>query len=227
MKTYFADVVLRGKTPLLMHKATVAPEAIRLLPQKGGRSQVKGSEHPSPQMDAALRAYLSTDMSRLIIPASMLLASLRDAAHRGGWWWPLKGRSKGYYWQVLPAALEILPDEILLEGPNYTAAPYTWEQLAVTLSPEALPFVIDTRPAVVEGKMIPRSRARIDVWSMQCLYMWREGDFPVAAPEELREITSYAGWYMGLMDQRPSSKHKPGKFGRFDVVSFVVRSEDS
>ena len=41
---------------------------------------------------------------------------------------------------------------------------------------------------------------------------------------DLEQVTTAAGMYAGLMDQRPSAPKKPGPYGRFEIAKFETVS---
>lgn len=73
---------------------------------------------------------------------------------------------------------------------------------------------IDSRPVVIQRARIMRHRARLESWSVQCLFELEDELIDV---ETLNQMLTDAGRRSGVGDFRPQ---KGGSFGRFIVTEF-------
>jgi hypothetical protein len=76
---------------------------------------------------------------------------------------------------------------------------------------------IFTCGAVVGKSRIDRHRVRLNDWELQFTIKL---DSPIITPQVLSDILIDGSTRKGLLDQRPGSPNKPGKFGQFFVTKF-------
>lgn len=144
---------------------------------------VKSSEH-DPVEEAKLCLYLN-EAKKICVPSMAVLSSMRKAAsnHKKA------GAGKKTLKDFVFSGIRIEPDMIELDNQNYE---------------------VDIRPVVVMRARIMRARPLFKEWKLS---------FEIEIVDEqtwdagtVREILSYSGKYMGLLDFRPL-------FGTFEVVS--------
>jgi hypothetical protein len=87
----------------------------------------------------------------------------------------------------------------------------------ITLSDVEKNHWVDTQGAIVGKSRIDRRRVRLSDWELRFTIKL---DSPLITAEILKQILIAASTNEGLLDQRPGSPNKPGKFGQFYVSRF-------
>jgi hypothetical protein len=187
MKTFC--VTITGIAPLLQHRFDDAAAL-----EEGTRAVHVQKE--DPRTIAERNAHRTTEGS-LFLPGAAIARLLREAggAHKQ------RGSRKSLKY-IIPAAVLVLEDEIVLRDPHGT--PLT-------------EFEVDTRSVVIpstKGRVL-RHRPRLNSWGAEFSL---EIDETVLDPTTVHQLLTEGGTRVGLGDYRPE---KGGPFGRFQVVAWA------
>ena len=149
---------------------------------------VPGLEKMPPAEQAEVAAYRDPD-GVLYIPSEAITGSINAAAVYS------KGKGRASLQKVAAAAIFISPPRCSLGVTEYE---------------------VDSRAVVVpatKGRIV-RHRPRLDQWSVSFVL---EYDEMLLSEVQVRKILDDAGSLVGVLDFRPQTK---GRFGRFMVTSF-------
>lgn len=153
----------------------------------GDRPKLRRGEHLDPKVEAEKGLYKDVG-GKICIPATNLKACLREAGRN----YKVSGRRTTFA-SMIRAGLEISPNMIPLVHDK--------------------PWVVDTRPVVIQRQRIIRARPRFDSWVLE--FEVRNFDPDIIHRDTLKRIIVDAGRYYGLGDFRP-------EFGLFELETFDI-----
>jgi hypothetical protein len=190
----FVDIVLAGRTPLLMNKFS---DLAQISATEGSRSSSAASDRGTPREQAEARLYLGRDTGKPVIPQPNIFRCIMEG---------------GRYFKVGKR-------QITTQKTSLIAACLDIEELEIPLTYKE-PWDIDIRPVRIPatGGRILCYRPAFFEWKLpfSC-----ELDTDILNPKLFREIVDAAGKRIGLGDFRPDTK---GPFGKFNVELWNVRA---
>jgi hypothetical protein len=174
-----------GETPLLMNN----PASMAL--QDGARKVV-----PTPEEEAASKAYWADDRSTLVIWSEHLHRAMLNAAKP----YRVEGSRRTKLAPLLAGCIEIEPAHIPLRTTAYE---------------------IDLRSVVIRGSgRVVRARPKVWPWDAEFSIFYEAKELGrIVVGGTLREVLERAGRLVGILDFRPE---KGGRFGKFRVDRWDV-----
>lgn len=197
-KTVYEATIV-GIRPLLMHNGQladpIAPATIRLAAVTKKKAKTTEDHEQIARIEWEGGLYL--DSGKIVIPADMLDACLRD----GG-----KDQRKG---KAMTAGVEIETEAAALEYDG----PKDWKKLYDhKLAGDVRPFV-DRKGAKVQRNRVIRTRQRFPTgWSLT--FRIARYDFASVGESDIKKALEFAGYAVGLGDFRP-------RYGLFRVEKFA------
>lgn len=213
------DFVLKGRTPLLMHRDDIESADLLELWQKDPKNanlSKKGDDRTPPWR---WKTYCYSDGERLTLPVDCLMTSLRAAGAE------LVIKGSKTFKQVTQTGLFIPTEHLPLtvEGKEIKAASIEAIEGDFPAHSEAvkkLGFRLFVKRAKVGQSKHIRVRPRFDAWEVK-------GRIEVLAEEittdVLTQLFLIAGTRKGVCDWRPNSPRSPGPFGCFDTALEPVK----
>lgn len=211
------EVVLTGKTPLLMHRDDVewSDRMAEWLAIPENKANSKGGDDRYPAHKWL--GYVYHDGDKITLPADNIAVSMREA----GAAFLAPGQSKKTFKaQTQSGMMSATPDWTFFSSGQQIEWQPLAELVKVGRFAEHLETVRDAgfdlsvkRAKIGMSKHV-RVRPIFHDWSASgTLLVWDEA----LTTEILQKIISYAGQYKGLCDWRPGSK-TPGNYGMFDAA---------
>lgn len=216
------SVKLTGETPLLMHQDNIewCGKIKRWQLDPSNKKKSVAGDDRSPALTWIGSLY--TDKGLVCIPADNLMTLIREGGARVP-----TGKKGGSFKAMTQSGIVVDQSSWTLIGPKgkfeYAGIePLTLEDdFAVHESTVAdLGFSLFVKRAKIGQQKHVRVRPRFDVWS--CAGSVTVLDDQISL-DVIRNIFTYAGFYSGLCDWRPSSKQSPGQFGKFSAVVELVK----
>jgi hypothetical protein len=180
-------VRIEGISPILINRFKEESE-IKQVMKKAGKK-----DYGTPREQANATAYQDPD-GRIWIPSSWIKGAIQTVASD----YKLPSSRKSVK-SVSGGA--IIPTEEKL----YFLEKYTTKNIE-----------IDSRPCVVQRARIMRHRARLEVWSVECVLEIEEDIIPT---DEVHQMLTDAGRRAGIGDFRPQ---RGGPFGRFVITNWKI-----
>jgi hypothetical protein len=204
------EVVLTGRTPLLMHYDNIELELEEHLKGKERAGKAGDDRFPPDRWKRYL--YIDdTKKGHIVLPAENISAMLREAgkklkAGRGS----LKAASQADIW------IEEDFPKLLVKGkplPAKKIAGIKGDFAEQYHAAKKLNFRLFAKRVVVQGNRHVRVRPRFDDWKVKLTVLCSHEDI---TKDQFASLWEIGGRKIGLCDWRPGSK-QPGRYGMFTV----------